>query len=70
MPLARTEAGRSLPRAYVARRRSSPTSNRRIEATGRVQGPPSFDMWKRWAIVATIGLVLGLMVAWVIRWLL
>ena len=73
MPLARTEAGRSLPRAYVARRRSSPTSNRRIEPVGRVHGPASpasFDVWKRWAIAATIGLVLGLMVAWVIRSLL
>jgi hypothetical protein len=68
MPLARTE-GRSLPRAYVARRRSSPTSNRRIEAAGRPHGPASFDEWKRWAIAATLGLLLGLMAAWVIRWL-
>jgi hypothetical protein len=66
MPLARTETGRSLPRAYVARRRSSPTGVRRIEPSARTTRGISED-WRRWAVVATVGLLLGLVVAWLIR---
>jgi hypothetical protein len=77
MPLAKTDAGRSLPRAYVARRRSSPSSVRRIDATLRddraagmtpVASPePSTDEWKRWAVVGTLGLIIGLIAAWLFR---
>jgi hypothetical protein len=69
MPLARTDAGRPLPRAYVARRRSSPAGVRRIEPPSRPEEPAlsATDERKRWAIVATAGVVVGLMVAWLIR---
>jgi iron only hydrogenase large subunit len=67
VPLARTEAGRSLPRAYVARRRSSPTSVRRIDPVGRFEDTSRTDERRRWVIVATLGVVLGLIAAWVIR---
>ena len=66
MPLARTETGRSLPRAYVARRRSSPTGVRRVEPIAPVTGRIPDD-WRRWAVVGTLGLLLGLVGAWVIR---
>jgi hypothetical protein len=67
MPLARTDAGRSLPRAYVARRKSSPPGVRRIEPPLRPESNPLADERKRWAIVATIGVVVGLIAAWLIR---
>jgi hypothetical protein len=67
IPLARTDAGRSLPRAYVARRRSSPPVVRRIDPPSRQNSGALEDERKRWAIVATIGVVVGLGTAWLIR---
>jgi hypothetical protein len=66
MPLARTETGRPLPRAYVARRRSSPTGLRRIDPAVQPEAAAT-DEWKRWTVVATVGLLLGLIGAWLIR---
>jgi hypothetical protein len=69
MPLARTDAGRQLPRAYVARRRTSPAGVRRIEAPTPQEGSPMSptDERRQWAIVATVGVILGLIAAWIIR---
>jgi hypothetical protein len=71
MPLARTEAGRQLPRAYVARRRSSPrglrqSTLRRVEpATSEVDAPQS----RRWILFTAAGLGGGLIIAWLLRWI-
>lgn len=68
MPQARTEAGRQLPRAYVARRRSSPRGVR--ESTVRRAEPPTGpiaeDRHSRWFVVAAIGVAVGLLLAWLL----
>jgi hypothetical protein len=68
MPLKRTEAGRQLPRAYVARRRSSSPSVRLDAVTPEVPpSPHALVERKRWLMVAAAGLAVGLSFAWLIR---
>ena len=70
MPLARTDAGRQLPRAYVARRRTSPAGIKRIDLPTRPEEAPPprpVEDRRQWAVVATLGLVVGLVAAWLIR---
>jgi hypothetical protein len=69
MPQARIEAGRQLPRAYVARRRSSPRGLR--ESAVRHVEPPTAPRAEapriRWFMIAAIGVAIGLVLAWVLR---
>jgi hypothetical protein len=69
MPQARIEAGRQLPRAYVARRRSSPRGLR--ESAVRNVEPPTAPRAEapriRWFMIGAIGVAIGLVLAWVLR---
>ncbi|MEX2154804.1 MAG: hypothetical protein WD825_15790 [Gemmatimonadaceae bacterium] len=69
MPQARIEAGRQLPRAYVARRRSSPRGLR--ESAVRHVEPPTAPRAEapgiRWFMIAAIGVAVGLVLAWIFR---
>ena len=61
MPLRRTE-GRQLPRAYVARRRSSPRGMRKVAFGG-----PARDAERPyWPWIAIAGAVMGLLGAWLL----
>jgi hypothetical protein len=55
MPQARTEPGRQLPRAYVARRRSTPRSVRALGA--RNSGPIPANLTRGWRLWLVIGLL-------------
>jgi hypothetical protein len=68
MPHARTDAGRQLPRAYVARRRSSPRSVPRQTASRPVESAKEGTERRRlgWIAIAAGGLAVGLGIAWVI----
>lgn len=70
MPQARTDTGRQLPRAYVARRRSSPRGVRE-SAVRRVEPPTAPREVERrsrwWVLVGAIGVALGLGIAWLLR---
>ena len=70
MPQTRTDAGRHLPRAYVARRRSSPRGLRE-SAISRAEAPtaPRSIPRSRWIIVGGIGVAMGLALAWLLRFL-
>jgi len=69
MPQTRVEAGRQLPRAYVARRRSSPRGLR--ESAVRNAEPPTVPPAEasriRWFMIAAIGVAIGLALAWILR---
>jgi hypothetical protein len=69
MPLKRTDTGRQLPRAYVARRRSSPRDVPAVEAALGRDAPaaprPRVDR-DRLLLIGTAGVVVGLAVAWLI----
>lgn len=66
MPLTRTDAGRQLPRAYVARRRSSPRDLRRIEDAAIDEPATAERERKRRYQIGVAGIVLGLIVAWLL----
>jgi hypothetical protein len=66
MPHARTDAGRQLPRAYVARRRSSPRSVPRQTASRPVDAAKVVTERRRWIAIAAGGLAVGLGLAWLI----
>lgn len=65
MPISRSEAGRHLPRAYVARRRSSP---RGLRQSSVKDGPalPRPDERRRWLLIGAAGVAIGLGIAWLI----
>lgn len=62
-PHARTDVGRKLPRAFVARRRSSPRGVRAQAAAGprAPAGPP-----RHWPIIAAAGVGVGVALAWLL----
>ncbi len=60
MPLARLEVGRQLPRAYVARRRSSPKG---VQAQ-RTSAIGSRRPGRRWPYIAAAGVGIGVVLAW------
>jgi hypothetical protein len=68
MPHTRTDAGRQLPRAYVARRRSSPRSVPRQSASRSVDSAKEMTERRRlgWIVIAAGGLAVGLGLAWLI----
>ena len=69
MPLTRRDRGRQLPRAYIARRRSSPRGMLAERATQATE-TDSLDRRRRGALVAavgTLGLIAGLALAWLAR---
>jgi hypothetical protein len=64
MPVARSDAGRQLPRAYVARRRSSPRGVRESSVKG---GEPASGLnRRRWILVGAAGVAVGLAAAWLL----
>jgi hypothetical protein len=63
MPIARSEAGRQLPRAYVARRRSSPRGFREPLVKGESPSSPGVDHRRRWLVAAATGVAVGLAIA-------
>jgi hypothetical protein len=67
MPHTRVDAGRQLPRAYVARRRSSPRGIRK--STIRGEGFLTDRLGRRalWILGATVGIAMGLGIAWLLR---
>ena len=68
MPLRRAEAGRQLPRAYVARRRSSPKGMR--QSSLRTEEPASAHdevRGKRWIWIAATGVAIGIGIALLLR---
>ena len=70
MPFAKSE-GRQLPRAYVARRRSSPRGLRQSTLKAEpTTDRKKVDERKRWIIVGAAGIVVGLALAWVLSALL
>jgi hypothetical protein len=64
MPIARSEAGRQLPRAYVARRRSSPRGFREPLVKAEPPSSPGVDHRRRWLVAAATGVAVGLAIAW------
>lgn len=65
MPLSRAERGRPLPRAYVARRRSSPRGGLRQSGVRReepVTSPAALSRLPRWLLIAVIA-ILAIVVA-------
>jgi len=63
MPLTRSDAGRQLPRLYVARRRSSPRGLRQSVVRREVpSAAPVEERPTRWALIALIGLVAGVLI--------
>lgn len=62
MPHARTDVGRQLPRAYVARRRSSPKGTRTQQQTSRA----AELLARRWPYIAAAGMGVGLVLAWLV----
>jgi hypothetical protein len=64
MPIARSDAGRQLPRAYIARRRSSPRGFRESVLKGEPSSGPSIDHRRRFLVAAATGVVVGLAIAW------
>ena len=68
MPHARTDAGRQLPRAYVARRRSSPRNVPRQTPSRPMDAANEGTDRRRlgWIAIAAGGLAVGLGLAWVI----
>lgn len=69
MPQTRTEAGRQLPRAYVARRRSSPRGMRDsvVHNAEPPTAPGAQNPGTRWYVIAAIFFAVGLTVAWILR---
>ena len=64
MPIARSDAGRQLPRAYIARRRSSPRGFRESFVKSEPSSAPSFDHRRRFLVAAATGVLVGLAIAW------
>ena len=68
MPLRRSEAGRQLPRAYVARRRSSPRGMRHSSVRGEgPSAPPPERPQPRLLWIAAAGVAIGLGIALLLR---
>lgn len=67
MPHARTETGRQLPRAYVARRRSSPHGLRAVRRAEAATAATVRNARTRWAIVGAAALGVGLLLTWLLR---
>ena len=63
MPLRRSEAGRQLPRAYVARRRSSPRGFRESNVRREAPSGPVSERRPAWLWVAVAGVGVGLGIA-------
>jgi hypothetical protein len=67
MPVTKADSGRQLPRAYVARRRSSPRGVRQSVFKGeQTPTPKPIDERKRWIIVGAAGIAVGLLLAWLL----
>jgi len=63
MPLARSDAGRQLPRAYVARRRSSPRGLRQpVVPREAPSATPAEERPVRWVLIALLGLAAGVLI--------
>jgi hypothetical protein len=67
MPQTRREGGRQLPRAYIARRRSSPRGLRAERGSQRAE-PDQAESRRRRALVAGVG-ALGLGIGFALAWL-
>lgn len=68
MPLRRSEAGRQLPRAYVARRRSSPRGLRQSSLRGEgPSAPPPERRQPRLVWIVAAGVAIGLGIALLLR---
>jgi hypothetical protein len=67
IPQSRTDAGRQLPRAYIARRRSTPRGVRTSAATGgrRPSGPIHRPL-SRWLIATAVVIGTGLLAGWLL----
>jgi len=62
MPQARADAGRQLPRAYVARRRSSPRGLRATRARAEIGAVVA----GHWPWIAAAGVAIGVLLAWLV----
>ncbi|MEX2179693.1 MAG: hypothetical protein WD801_13335 [Gemmatimonadaceae bacterium] len=64
-PVGRADSGRQLPRAYIARRRSSPRGVRRVgTGTGPTGSPRGTIAQRYWWVGIVAGVAIGLLISW------